>query len=153
MCIIVDANRLGAFLADPADEDSRPIRKWLDRGAGSIVYSTGGGFKKEIRGRVKAKLANYVRAGRAKLIPGSRFAADERNLKARPELRSDDPHVLALARAARVRLLYTGDDDLILDFKDKRFIDRPRGKIYSGAHNAGLLTGSVCASPGPDPAK
>ena len=147
MCIIVDTNRLGAFLAEPADEDSRPIRKWLDRGAGSIVYSTGGGFKKEIRGRVKAKLADYVRAGRAKLIPESRFVADERNLKACPELRSDDPHVLALARAAGVRLLYTADDNLISDFKDKRIISQPRGKVYSGAHNAGLLTGSVCPSP------
>ena len=147
MCIIVDTNRLGAFLAEPADEDSRPIRRWLDRGAGSIVYSTGGKFAQEIQGRAKAKLADYVRAGRAKLIPESRFAADERILKARPELRSNDPHVLALAKAAGVRLLYTADRNLISDFKDKRFIDQPRGKVYSGAHNAGLLTGSVCPSP------
>ena len=153
MCIIVDTNKLGTFLADPPDEDSRPIHKWLERGAGSIVYSTGGKFAKEIQGRVKARLTDYVRAGRAKLIPGSRFANDECNLKARADLRSDDPHVLALARAARVRLLYTGDDNLISDFKNKRFIDRPRGKVYSGAHNAGLLTRSVCASPGPHPAR
>ena len=153
MCIIVDTNKLGAFLADPADEDSRPVRKWLDRGAGSIVYSTGGRFAREIRGRVRAKLADYVRAGRAKLVPESRFAEDEHDLEARPDLRSDDPHVLALARAAGVRLLYTGDRNLILDFKDRNFIDRPRGKVYSGAHNAALLTRSVCASPGPDPAR
>ena len=100
MCIIVDTNKLGTFLADPPDDDSRPIRRWLDRGAGSIVYSTGGRFAQEIRGRVKARLADYVRAGRAKLIPGSLFASDERNLNARADLRSDDPHVLALARAA-----------------------------------------------------
>ena len=150
MCIIVDTNKLGAFLADPTDEDSRPIRKWLDRGAGSIVYSTDGKFAQEIQGRIKTRLAVYARAGRAKLIPGSRFADDERNLKAHANLRSDDPHVLALARAAGVRLLYTADSNLILDFKDKRFIDRPRGKVYSGAHNAVLLTGSVCASPGRD---
>ena len=153
MCIIVDANKLGAFLADPPDEDSRPIHKWLDRDAGSIVYSTGGRFAQEIQGRVKAKLADYVRAGRAKLIPGNLFAGDARNLNARADLRSDDPHVLALARAAGVRLLYTADRNLISDFTNKRFIDRPRGKIYSGARNAGLLTRSVCASPGPHPAR
>ena len=61
------------------------------------------------------------------------------------QIRSDDPHVLALARATGVRLLYTGDADLIADFKDKAFLDRPRGKIYSGAANANLLTKSVCA--------
>ena len=147
MCIIVDTNKLGTFLAQPADEDSRPIRRWLDRGGGSIVYSTGGKFAEEIQGRLRARLADYVRAGRAKLIPESRFIDDERDLKARANLRSDDPHVLALARAAGVRLLYTADRNLISDFKDKRFIDQPRGKVYSGAHNAGLLTGSVCPSP------
>ena len=153
MCIIVDTNKLGAFLADPADEDSGPIREWLGRGAGSIVYSTGSKFAQEIQGRVKARLADYVRAGRAKLIPESRFSDDERKLKNRADLRSDDPHVLALARAAGVRLLYTADRKLILDFKDKRFIDQPRGKVYSGVRNAGLLTGSVCAPPGPDPVR
>ena len=153
MCIIVDANKLGAFLADPADEDSRPVRKWLDRGAGSIVYSTGGRFAREIRGHVRAKLVDYVRAGRAKLVPEGRFADDERSLKTRPDLCSDDPHVLALARAAGARLLYTGDRKLISDFRNKKFIDQPRGKVYSGAHNAALLTRSVCASPRPAPAR
>ena len=120
---------------------------------GSIVYSTGGRFAKEIQDRAKTKLENYVRAGRAKLIPGNLFAGDERNLNARADLRSDDPHVLALARAAGVRLLYTADRNLISDFKDRSFIDHPRGKVYSGVRNANLLTGSVCASPGPGPAR
>ena len=151
MCIIVDTNKFGDLLADPVSEDSRPIHDWLNRGRGSIVYSTDGRFATEIQGRARAKLADYVRAGRAMLIPGSRFADDERNLKTRTNLRSDDPHVLALARAAGVRLLYTADRDLILDFKDKRVIDHPRGKVYSGAHNAALLTSSTCARPRPGP--
>ena len=153
MCIIVDTNKLGTFLADPPDDDSRPIHKWLERRAGSIVYSTGGRFAQEIQGRVRTRLAAYVRAGRAKLIPGSLFADDERDLKVRTDLRSDDPHVLALARAAGARLLYTADRNLISDFKDRRFIDGPRGKVYSGAGNAGLLTRSVCASPRLDPGR
>lgn len=41
MCIIVDADRLGAFLANPVDADAAPVRDWLNRG-GRIVYSTGG---------------------------------------------------------------------------------------------------------------
>ena len=148
MCIIVDNNKLNVFLADPADEDSMPVRKWLDRGAGSIVYSTGGKFA-EIPGRAKAKLARYVQAGKARRIPGNLFADDERDLKARADVRSDDPHVLALARATGVRLLYTADGKLKSDFKNKNIIDRPRGKVYSGARNAALLTRSVCASSGP----
>ena len=87
-----------------------------------------------------------MRAGRAESIPADRFAADERALTARPDLRSDDAHVLALARKTGVRLLYTGDRDLIEDFKDKQFIDRPRGKVYTRAENARLLAATACAA-------
>ena len=151
MCIIVDTNKLGSFLADPPDDDSGPIRKWLDRGTGSIVYSTGGRFAQEIQHQAKTRLENYVRAGRAKLIPWCRFAADERYLETRTDLCSDDWHVLALAREASVRLLYTADRNLKIDFKNKNIIDEPRGKVYSGKRNAKLLTGSVCASSKSDP--
>ena len=151
MCIIVDNNKFGDFLADPTHEDFVPIRKWLDRGAGSIVYSTDRKFA-EIPGRAKAKLARYFQAGKARRIPGNLFAHDEHDLKARADVRSDDPHVLALARATGVRLLYTADGKLMSDFKNKDIIDRPRGKVYSGAGNANLLTRSVCASSGPRPA-
>ena len=146
MCIIVDANRLGAFLANPVDADAAPVRDWLDRG-GRIVYSTGGAFAREVGSRARASLRGYFQAGKATRVPAARFAADERSLRADADLQSDDAHVLALARAARVRLLYTGDRNLMADFTNKKFIDRPRGKIYSSAANADLLTRSACAAP------
>jgi len=58
--------------------------------------------------------------------------------------RSDDIHILALARAGGARLLYTEDKDLKKDFKNKAIIDDPRGKIYSGAKNKRLLKRGVC---------
>ncbi len=149
MCIIVDANRLGDFLSDPVSEDAAPIRRWLARGRGQLVYSNGGAFAREIGRTARSRLFNYSRAGKAMLVPADRFAADERALRRRPGLRSDDSHVLALARATGVRLLWTGDQDLIADFKNREFIDRPRGKVYSGAANTGLLARSVCPAPPP----
>ena len=143
MWMIIDANRLGMFLADPVHEDAAPVREWLDRQGGRIVYSTGGAFGEEVGRGLRHKLADYVRAGKAILVPPNRFACDEIALA--PRIRSDDPHVLALARATGVRLLYTGDGDLVDDFKDKRFIDQPRGKVYSRASNANLLTRSACS--------
>jgi len=146
MCIIVDANKLGEFLAAPTHEDAEPIRRWLHRpgSPGSLVYSTDGKFASELGNEAKRKLADYARAGRARLVPGSRFAKDEAQLKASGTLRSNDPHVLALARTSGVRLLYTGDQALIADFKDRRFLRSPRGRVYSGAANANLLTDKVC---------
>ena len=145
MCIIVDANRLGNVLAEPADEDAAPIREWLNRKGGSIFYSTDGKFANELGKKSKIQLQNYSRAGKAKLFSASKFEQDLRDLQAQGGLRSNDPHILALARASGARLLYTGDQNLIKDFKDGRFIDNPRGKIYSGAANANLLTRSTCA--------
>lgn len=147
MCLIVDANRLGVFLADPATTDAAPIRRWIDRGHGRIVYSTGGTFAREITGRTRDRLAVYVRAGRAQLVPADRFADDERALREDADLRSDDPHVLALARATGARVLYTGDAALMADFKNRKFI-RPRGgKVYSRAANKRILTKAVCTAP------
>ena len=145
MCMIVDANKLGEFLADPPNADALPIRNWLGRRSGSLVYSTGGAFKRELGGTARRKLADFAQAGKARLVPAARFAKDEAELRASGQLRSNDPHVLALARASGARLLYTGDDDLKADFKDHRLISAPRGKIYSGAANANLLTASACA--------
>lgn len=146
MCIIVDAKRLGAFLSDPANEDAAPIRDWLDRRGGRIVYSTGGAFATEVGRGTRAKLLAYAQAGKAQFVSADRFVDDERSLRERTDLRSDDPHVLALARWARVRLLYTADANLIADFKSKRLIDRPRGKVYSRAANARLLTRAACTA-------
>ena len=148
--MIVDANKLGRFLAEPPDEDVLSIRKWLDRpsGAGTLVYSTGGKFAGELGSKARQKLVVHARAGKARLIPADRFADDEGALKAGGQLRSDDPHVLALARASGARILYTGDKALIADFKDPSLIHEPRGKIYSSAANANLLTSMACSKSG-----
>lgn len=148
MCIIVDANQLGRFLAEPPDSDATPIRQWLDRsrGGGVLVYSTSGKFAKEIGPKARIKLANYARAGKARLVPADRLAEEEERLRTSGQLRSDDAHVLALARESRARVLFTADQDLIADFTDHRLITNPRGKVYSGAANADLLARSTCAA-------
>ena len=128
----------------------RKLRRYAGGWIGAreiLVYSTDGKFACELGYNAKRKLAEYRRAGKARLVPASRFAQDEAELKASGELRSDDPHVLALARQSGARLLYTGDSKLIADFTDRRIIQEPRGKVYSGAANAKLLTNRVCAAP------
>ena len=143
MCLIVDANRLSQFL-DPLDQDSSPLRRWVEAGKGRVVYSVEGKFAAEISAKAKEKFAAYRRDGRAILVREKEFGCEETLLTASSEMLSDDPHVLALARATGTRLLYTTDQDLIADFKNKKLIDVPRGKVYSGAQNAALLTKQLC---------
>ena len=59
----------GDFI-NPKHDDSAPIRKWLQYG-GKLVFSTGDGFRDEV-GKSKKyiqKLVEYLRSGRADLIP------------------------------------------------------------------------------------
>jgi len=139
MCMIVDANVLGMFLLQPKNPDTAPIHEWLQRGWGSIVYSTGGKFETDIDVRNRERLAGLVRAGRARLVPWEQVEPHEAGFG---NIRSDDPHVLALAHAAGVRLLYTRDYDLRGDFRDEKLIG---GTIYRGRRDAGLLTDDACA--------
>ena len=142
MCMIVDANVLGMFLLQPKNRDTAPIHEWLGRGWGSIVYSTGGKFAIDIDARNRERLAMLVRAGRARLVPWERVEPHEAGFG---NIRSDDPHVLALARAASVRLLYTRDYDLRGDFRDEKLIG---GTIYRDRRDAGLLTEDACTGGG-----
>lgn len=142
MCIIIDTNRLGTFLHSD-NEDSVPIHKWLKKN-GTLIYSTGGKFKAEIGQKAKNKLLPYHQAGMAKHIPHHQFAEEEHALEGQTALQSNDIHILALARSTGARLLYTSDKNLIQDFKNRKFIDQPRGKVYSGKRNADLLNKSGC---------
>lgn len=132
------------FLATPEKEDATPIRRWVDGGAGNLVYTTGGKFDREMTDKVLDWLSEREKAGRAKLIPAASIQGEVRRLESWNRLRSDDAHVLALARVSGARLLYTGDKALMDDFRDPEIVPRPRGKIYSGAKNARLLTANAC---------
>ena len=124
MCIIVDANKMGIFLADPVREEVKPIHDWLARQGGKLVYSTGSQF--------------------AKQVPVEDIEEEEKLLRKNPIVGSHDPHILALARFSGARVLYTSDKDLSADFKKKKLIDGPRGKIYTRPANARLLTQLPC---------
>lgn len=141
MCLIIDTNRLGDFFSEPRKTDSIPIYKWLKRG-GKLAFTNGGKFASEIRGNLRSKLLRLYQDGTAVLVPKDAIEGVAKELKG--TIRSDDPHVLALAMEANIRLLYTGDRDLMDDFKNPRIINSPRGRIYSTAANSDLLSTTTC---------
>ena len=144
MCIIVDANRLGVFLAEPTQDEVRPIYDWLRRRKGKLVYSTGGQFASEVGRGLREKLQSLVEADLAKYVPAEEFEEEEKLLRENQFVRSNDLHVLALARKTQTRLLFTADSVLMDDFKNLKVVARPKGKIYSGAKNADLLDRFKC---------
>ena len=72
-------------------------------------------------------LGQAVQAGRARILDDNEVNAVTRSLLADSVCRSDDPHVIALARISGTRLLYTNDIPLEKDFK--RLI--PKGIVFT----------------------
>jgi len=142
MCIIVDNNVIARVLLDPHDADFKELHRALVSGDGAPVRMVyGGRLKREYlrNAKIRRLIAVLDAAGRAAVIPDTEVDAEEIRVKRLTICASDDEHIIALARVARVRLLCTHDTALQNDFRDKRLLDAPRGKIYLRAEHGNLL--------------
>ncbi|NJL28982.1 MAG: type II toxin-antitoxin system VapC family toxin [Thermoanaerobaculia bacterium] len=141
MCVIVDAN-VAALVFSPAPaDDFAPVRRWLDdpRKDGRLVY--GGQLARELEklGAARRYLKSLAQAGRALFYPDAQLQREQTALADTPAVRSDDPHVLALARISGARTLCSNDEALREDFKDSALISRPRGNLYTRSEHVHLL--------------
>ena len=144
MCIIVDANTAHEF-GRALTEEALAIFEWLMRDGGTIA--AGGRVKREL---VKTRFRNIYHT---LLLAGRLYQYDdevdrvEANVMAQLHLRSDDPHVIALARVSLCRLLFSRDQDLHADFCNPTIL-RPRGRVYQGkSHHHLLRSARACRKP------
>ena len=134
MCLILDANKYDDFL-NPKNEDMQPVRNWIEK-KGKIAYSPTEKFERELTKRMKSQFHAYTEAGKIKLFNKECVESAQNNLS---NLVSDDPHIIALASVAKVRLLVSSDTDLHEDFKNVI-----RGRIYQNRNHKRLLTNDLC---------
>ena len=141
MCVrtIIDTNMFGELLSEPV----RPLLRWIERKDGVLVYPDGGKYHDELRrrgfsihdieqpqrprgegrdearrsGAIRRLLRNYRQRGYVTRVRRSRVVPEDEHVAAR-NLRSDDPHIIALARASGALVLCTNDGDLKSDFTD-----------------------------------
>ena len=127
MCIILDANSFGKF-NDKSDEDTKPVRKWVYGEYGKIVYSDTERFRNEWKGggeqlarellqNQEARPASSTKIGwqeavgrlrrrdKFRLIRAADVQTKAEALEQTGILRSDDPHIIALAMLANVKVL------------------------------------------------
>lgn len=64
----------------------------------------------------------------------------KKNDEIKDEIKSDDPHIIALALIAGVKVLVSKDNKLIADFKGHV----SRGKVYKTKSHRHLLTKDTC---------
>jgi hypothetical protein len=143
MCLIVDANMASRALGNSLDPDCVPVRDWLFKGDGCLVF--GGRLASELD-RVsiaRKRLLELNRAGRARRIDDSAVQEEQQTVDATGLCRSNDSHVVALARVSGARVLCTGDGNLRQDFKNPELVSKPRGKLYQREEHAHLLVHST----------
>lgn len=132
MCAIVDANVASEVFGSSPPPAGEKFFEWLKKGSGRLVV--GGKLLEEL----EMGSADFRRWGQQAQLAGRMRIVSKREVDARTEqiqregaIRSDDPHVIALAQVSGARLLYSNDGDLQKDFRNGELIDDPRGKVYS----------------------
>jgi hypothetical protein len=148
VCLIVDNSVRDRVFFKSDDNDFRDLHSCLKgnvRPVVKIIY--GGQLRREYLQRkdMMEQLAALDRKGQAKIIRDAEVDKETTVVKASRLCRSNDEHIIALARVARVRLLAAGDNSLKRDFKNKALIDDPRGKVYDRRSHDALLR-EFCSS-------
>ncbi len=135
MCIVLDTNCWGVFFQQ--HEDMLPVRRWLDKHGGRVVYSPTPKLEEEfIRAGGRRKFRALYQAGQVKQVPPNQV---EKRQRALPRLRCDDPHIIALALAAGVNVLVSQDRALHRDFKQI-----VNGWVYQKPRHKHLLASGMC---------
>ena len=117
MCIVVDADNFSKF--SKRDTDMQPVWHWLNRGNGKIAYSNVKKIKDEWA-KANSLVIELNRAGKFKLVPAQDVQEKLDELKG--QIKSNDPHIIALALAAEVEVLISGDKTLHEDFKNRNLV-------------------------------
>lgn len=138
--IIIDANQMGLFVS--SDGRIMELLEALDEG--KIVAAIGGSkllSEYEKNHGFYDYIVELRRAG--KIYNGDDAAIDELEETLSGLIESDDPHIIAVARNTGARLLCSDDITLHRDFTNKRFLDKPRGKVW---HSSRVLKKAVRVS-------
>ncbi len=138
MCAIVDANVANEVFGPNQSPAGEKFYDWINKAKGRLVV--GGKLLKELkkcsptfRKELVITLGTLLEAGRMRIVNADQVNTKAKELKSKCD--SDDPHIIALAQISGARLLYTNDEGLQRDFKDKRLINQPEGRIYTTVQN------------------
>jgi predicted nucleic acid-binding protein len=142
MCIIVDANASHELVE--RRPSAIPVLNWLldpRRKSGLIV---GGHLLSELsKTRLRETLVELGRAGRLKKVSADSVAQEVARLTAQNRCKSNDVHVVALAKVTRCKVVYTHDRALHNDLRTN-FRGASRVSVYQDETHAHLLTECKC---------
>ena len=157
MCAIIDNNVRDELVKQHPSPVGKHFRDVVSGSNRRLNLVVGGKLLGELSGsqRVKRWIIDGIRSGYVVRIDDNKV--DKATKAIASGCRSDDPHVIALAKVSGARLLFTRDHDLMADFGDKKLLGgRILGRIYTdasgrttlGRHHKELLKRpDLCAAP------
>ncbi len=142
MCLIIDANVVSDL--QPPSDDAKPVIDSIEQR--KVLLVIGGKNTEELHknNKVGHWLKGLLRANIARPVLKSDIEKQEQILAKLGPHQSNDVHILALARASGARLLFSRDNALGQDFKNKTLLDGHRGSVYKQRSHAHLLRSAVC---------
>ena len=141
MCAILDTNCCHEIFGNSQTVAGKRFLDWLNS-HGKLVIGGKLGSELAKNSRAARLVAALRAAGKAKLVSDLVVQQEEQALTKLRILKSNDAHVVALARVTKARILYSHDENLHADFKNHQIISQPRGSVYQGQTN--LLTRDAC---------
>jgi hypothetical protein len=140
MCIIVDANTSAEFF--PPSDDARPVLDRIRKGTLRVV--AGHKLKAELLGCSFRKIyRQLLLAGQLTEFPDDSISREINTVRDKGP-KSNDLHILALARVSGARILFSRDVALHADFKDKAILGDRRGKVYQSRNHSRILDEVEC---------
>ncbi len=130
MCAIVDVNVSHEIFGTNRPEAGEKFFERLN--SGSLHLVVGKKLLGELRyGKAQQWIQQAILAGIVHQETEGKVDRREEELNREGRCLSNDAHIIALGQISGARLLYSNDRALQEDFRSKRLIDRPRGKVYS----------------------
>lgn len=141
MCAIIDNSARDEVFGSAPSQRATEFLEWLEEGhtklvlGGRLLAELAGGddqrggasFRKWLR---TAQLRGFAYKTDGDVDGQAEYLRTARDESGRKLCRSNDPHVLALARVSGARLLFANDRPLIQDFQNNDILRGPRGKVY-----------------------
>ena len=149
MCVIIDTNMIKGFIKPKPTKDMKPLRQRIENKKIKLISPPRGstllGEYKKIN-KTSEFLTEYSSQGFIKIISPEKLKKAEQELKFNEKkynikYKSNDFHILVLAKASNTKLLVTGDGDLEDDFKNSDIIG---GSIYKYKTQTHLLENNKC---------
>lgn len=142
MCLIVDSDVRDLFFTQTPTQAALVARRWIEDDGGKLVH--GGKLTEELikSPRAKTELRLWSQSGRAYVYKRSIIEKDVDHLRETKMCKSNDVHVIALARVSGARVLFSNDKTLHEDFKNRELINQPRGSVFQDTDHAKLLAHS-----------